>query len=593
MKSSKLWVGIPLIILVFTVLLGVVLTSCDAPVEEEGLIAKWYASPEAASSAGTPAFEFLDGSKLKVGKTTYYYKNNAGKLTITKTENGTIPIGEITYNFVSDNKLHITSSWENIKSGDYYRTGSGGGGGGGETFIYADEPTANPAGGTYSTPQNVTLTATSGASIYYTTNGTTPSSTNGTLYTSAISISKTTILKAIAVKDGMLDSWVITEEYTISGTTPEPEVVNKPTASPEEGTYTTAQSVTLTSTTPDAKIYYTTDGTAPTTSKTEYKGTKISISSTTTLKAIAVKDGMTNSDIFTATYIISSSGGTQNAITVSKGDDSGAGSLRQALLDIAPNGTITIDPTVGTITLTNQLDVTKNVTIKGNSVIITRSETGDYSLIDIKSNVDVNIDRVHFKFGKEETGGVYGGGAIYTIGSVTVTSCIFNQNKATNGGAISTRPKAATGNTPSVPAGATTVKGCTFYYNTATNGGAINHASGTLTLIGNLFFKNDAGTGKIVNKVGSATVISYGYNIADVTLGTGTGQSGFNDSKDTTFTAKGITFSNSVPTPFVDTTDFVPGISLKDVLPSTLPVGFPTTDFKGKDRANRSPGAVD
>lgn len=82
-------------------------------------------------------------------------------------------------------------------------------------------PTFSPAGGTYTTEQNVTLAcATSGASIYYTTDGTEPSASS-TLYEGAITISTTTTLKAIAIKNG-ISSEVAEAVYTINsgGNTP-------------------------------------------------------------------------------------------------------------------------------------------------------------------------------------------------------------------------------------------------------------------------------------------------------------------------------------------------------------------------------------
>ena len=76
--------------------------------------------------------------------------------------------------------------------------------------------TFSPAGGTYSSAQNVTLScATSGANIYYTTDGSTPTSSS-TLYTGAINVSETKTIKAIAIKAGMLDSEVASATYTIS-----------------------------------------------------------------------------------------------------------------------------------------------------------------------------------------------------------------------------------------------------------------------------------------------------------------------------------------------------------------------------------------
>ena len=77
-------------------------------------------------------------------------------------------------------------------------------------------PTATPAAGTYTGTQSVKLECdTDGADIYYTTNGNTPT-TDSTKFTSNISVAATTTIKAIAVKDGMYDSAVLTAAYTIS-----------------------------------------------------------------------------------------------------------------------------------------------------------------------------------------------------------------------------------------------------------------------------------------------------------------------------------------------------------------------------------------
>ncbi len=80
-----------------------------------------------------------------------------------------------------------------------------------------------------------------------------------------------------------------------------------PTFSPAAGTYTSAQSVTINSATEGATIYYTTDGTEPTTNSTQYNGA-ISVSSSTTIKAIATAAGYDNSSVATATYTIVSIG---------------------------------------------------------------------------------------------------------------------------------------------------------------------------------------------------------------------------------------------------------------------------------------------
>jgi hypothetical protein len=76
-------------------------------------------------------------------------------------------------------------------------------------------PTASPAAGSYSSAQSVKLaTATEGADIYYTVDGSEPSA-QSTKYSSAISVSKTTAIKAVAVKGGAA-SPVAEFKYTIS-----------------------------------------------------------------------------------------------------------------------------------------------------------------------------------------------------------------------------------------------------------------------------------------------------------------------------------------------------------------------------------------
>jgi len=82
-----------------------------------------------------------------------------------------------------------------------------------------------------------------------------------------------------------------------------------PTFSPVAGTYSSTQSVTISTTTPGASIFYTTDGSTPTTSSTPYT-TPVSVATSLTLKALATASGFINSAIGSAAYVISGGGGT-------------------------------------------------------------------------------------------------------------------------------------------------------------------------------------------------------------------------------------------------------------------------------------------
>ena len=76
-----------------------------------------------------------------------------------------------------------------------------------------------------------------GRRIRYTTNGTTPSSTAGTVYSSAVGITATSTLQAIAYETGYTNSAVASGIYTIQCATP--------TYSPAAGTFTTSTTVTI------------------------------------------------------------------------------------------------------------------------------------------------------------------------------------------------------------------------------------------------------------------------------------------------------------------------------------------------------------
>lgn len=145
-----------------------------------------------------------------------------------------------------------------------------------------------------------------------------------------------------------IDANGVTLTTTITVTISAAGIVGTPTFAPVAGTYTENQSVELSSSTDGATIYYTTDGTTPTTGSHVYSGA-ISVTGTagqsisTTIKAIAVKDGMQTSSVASATYVIElpAPAPSTYAVTVSNGTGDGsyaAGATVTITADAAPSG---------------------------------------------------------------------------------------------------------------------------------------------------------------------------------------------------------------------------------------------------------------
>lgn len=138
-----------------------------------------------------------------------------------------------------------------------------------------------PTGSSVSNGSKVNLmTDVTGATIYYTTDGSSPddSGIEGSTVTIQGTPGSTFTIKAVARVDGVSGT-VVSFMYRIK------EVPNAPTASPSGGTLTIATRVILSSN--GDQIYYTTDGTTPTESSSLYTE-PILIDRTTNLRAIAV-----------------------------------------------------------------------------------------------------------------------------------------------------------------------------------------------------------------------------------------------------------------------------------------------------------------
>ncbi|OME00095.1 hypothetical protein BSK54_17870 [Paenibacillus odorifer] len=164
-------------------------------------------------------------------------------------------------------------------------------------------PVSSLKPGAYSGLQTISLTtATSGAEIHYTTDGSLPTA-DSPLYTGTIDAAGVTVLRTIAVKEGMENSFAAPFTYVISGVV-DMKTVSAPQADPAGGTYTGQVAVKLTTATAGASIHYTLDGTVPTATSELYSGV-IYVGKSKTIKAIAVKEGWKPSDISSFEYIVS------------------------------------------------------------------------------------------------------------------------------------------------------------------------------------------------------------------------------------------------------------------------------------------------
>jgi uncharacterized repeat protein (TIGR03803 family) len=162
-------------------------------------------------------------------------------------------------------------------------------------------PAFNPGAGAYDNDQSVSITsATSGASINYTTDGSTPTEMHGIPYGGLVTVNTSTTLQAIAFANGFADSSVSVAPYTM--------MVAPVVFSPGGGTYTGSQNVVLGTATNGANIRYTTDGSTPSETNGTVYLNAVTISTATTLQAIAYKTGYLDSAGTSATYTINNPG---------------------------------------------------------------------------------------------------------------------------------------------------------------------------------------------------------------------------------------------------------------------------------------------
>jgi uncharacterized repeat protein (TIGR01451 family) len=179
--------------------------------------------------------------------------------------------------------------------------------------------------------------------------------------------------------------------------------------------------------------------------------------------------------------------------TVTTNADSGAGSLRQAILEACDGSTIGFDGTLtGPITLTTgELVINKNLTINGlGANLLTVSGNNASRVFNIQAGKTATISGLTLTGGNPGAGD---GGGVFNAGTLTLASCAVTGSSATSGGGLVN----STGGTMTVTA--STISGNTA----ASQGGGIQNA-GTLTLVNSTVSGNTGdglsnGTGGIAN----------------------------------------------------------------------------------------------
>ena len=170
-------------------------------------------------------------------------------------------------------------------------------------------PEATVPAGQYDAAQQISFTLQDGEQLYYTLDGTDPTAAENSPVLwdkTPINVDRSMTVEAV-IKKGDTYGTVGIFKYTIKAGTP--------TADLAGGTYFAPVSVELHTTTDDADIYYTLDGSEPTVNSSKYENS-ITIEDATVLKAIAVKTGIDNSTVMTEKYFFRSEGETDTPVMV-------------------------------------------------------------------------------------------------------------------------------------------------------------------------------------------------------------------------------------------------------------------------------------
>src|SRR5579871_3198546 len=213
---------------------------------------------------------------------------------------------------------------------------------------------------------------------------------------------------------------VLAMDLVPSGAGPSPAAT--PTFSPAGGSFSSAQSVSLADSTPGAVIYYTTNGTTPSTSSTQYNpSSPIQVSTTTTIEAIAVASGYSNSPVASATYTITATPASAPTFSPAGGSFSSAQSV--SLADTTPgavihyttNGT-TPSASSAQYNPSSPIQVSTTTTIEAIAIASGYSNSpvasATYTITGSSSPVSVNLSSVDNVYGIVNTGTAFTNGGL-------------------------------------------------------------------------------------------------------------------------------------------------------------------------------------
>ena len=197
------------------------------------------------------------------------------------------------------------------------------------------------------------------------------------------------------------------------------------------------------------------------------------------------------------------------ALVVTNTNDSGAGSLRQAMIDAVSGDTITFDPALAgqTITLSSTLTIDKNLTINGSALVpqINISGNNTQRVFLVNPGVVAILNTLIIING----GSALNGGGIYNQGTLTVANSVFFGNSISGSGSAIANDQ-----------GALTVSGSRFTGNTAKNdGGAIFSSLGTLAIADSAFDNNNASRGGGVACSGGTMTVSGSVYLSNTAHG--------------------------------------------------------------------------